>query len=235
MEPFSISDIYLDKDQAKVIDINPLSKNCCNFDCVFCPFGKTKIKTKKRHYFSGTENFIKRLKKFLTENEIDKVYINPEGEALYNTELPHIIEIIKSFKVDIKILSNGYIFNQPEYFTILKEFEEVIGELVAVTESEFQKLQRPIANYTLEKYINNMTEFSKKYEGKFTLAVNILKDYNDTPDKIKILKKIIKKIRPNKILLETQDEDRFKDVFAVSDQKLQEIKKELNLIDCQIM
>ena len=234
MEPFSISDIYKDVNGDRVIDINPLPKNCCNFDCVFCPFGKTKIKTNKRHYFSDSKNFIKRLEKFLVKNEVDKVYINPEGEALYNTELPRIIELIKNNECNIKILSNGYIFNQPEYFILLKEFEEVIGELAAVTEKEFQKLQRPIENYTLENYIDNMSKFSKNYKGKFIIAVNILKNYNDSSHKINKLKKIIKGIDPDKILLETQDDDRLKDTFAVSNQKLQKIKNEFDFLDCQL-
>ena len=235
MESFSISDIYLDKDKNKVVDINPLPENCCNFDCVFCPFGKTEIKTKKRHYFSKTQNFIENLDQFLTKKNIDKIFINPEGEALYNTELARIVEIIKKYEINIKLLSNGYIFNQPEYYNIIKEFEEVVGELAVVTEKNFQKLQRPINKYTLQKYINNLVEFSKKYNGKFILMVNILKGYNDSKEKIKILKRIIKKINTDKILLETPSQDDSMSTLAVSNKRLEMIKDELDFIDCTII
>lgn len=224
MESFSISDIYLDSENKRVVDINPLPENCCNFDCVFCPFGKTSLKTKVRQYFPETTEFINKLDKFFAENKVDKVFINPEGEALYNTELPRIIELIKSYSIKIKILSNGYIFSQDYYFNILKEFEEVIGELVVVNEKDFQKLQNPIDGLTIKNYIENLSEFSKKFEGRFILAVNILKNYNDNPEELEKIKNALNKINPDIIFIETQTEDRFNKNFAVSREKLKEIK-----------
>ena len=234
MKSFSISDIYLDDENKRVVDINPLPENVCNFDCVFCPFGKTDLKTKIKHYFPETESFINKLDKFLEENSVDKVFINPEGEALYNTELSRIIEIIKSYGVSIKILSNGYIFNQTEYFNILKECEEVVGELVVVNNNDFQKLQRPLEDFTIEKYIESMTEFSKNFAGEFIIAVNILKNYNDSPEALEELKKVLNKINPDSIYLETQDEERLKDTFAVSKEKLEEIKNIFSSFPCKI-
>ena len=235
MEAFSISDVYVDIEGDKVIDINPLPKNCCNFDCVFCPFGKTDLKTEIRHHFPGTKDFIKKLDEFLMKNKVDKVFINPEGEALYNTELPIIIELIKSYGANIKILSNGYIFSNAEYFNILKDLDEVIGELVVVNQKDFRKLQRPINGYTIEKYINSMADFSNKFEGKFIISVNILKNYNDSRKDLKEIKKVLKRINPDTIYLETQDEDRFKDQFAVSKEKLNEVKKIFSYFDCKII
>ena len=224
MKPFSIGNIYLDDENEKTVDINPLPENVCNFACVFCPFGKTDLKTKVRHYFPETESFISELGIFLEKNSVEKIFINPEGEALYNTELPRIIELIKSYEVKIKILSNGYIFNQTEYFNILKECEEVVGELVVVNDKDFQKLQRPIEGFTIQKYIESMTEFSKNFGGKFIIAVNILKSYNDSPEKLKELKKILNKINPDSLYLETQNEERLERTFAVSKEKLEEVE-----------
>ncbi len=235
MKDFYISNIYLDNRENKVIDINPLPRNCCNFDCVFCPFGRTDLKTKIRHHFSGTKDFIKKLDEFLMKNEVDKVFINPEGEALYNTELPIILELIKSYGMSIKILSNGYIFSKAEYFNILKDLDEVVGELVVVNQKDFEKLQRPITGFTIEKYINSMADFSNKFEGKFIIAVNILKNYNDSSKDLKEIKKVLKRINPDNIYLETQDEDRFKDRFAVSKDKLYEVKKIFSYFDCKII
>ncbi|MFW6030298.1 MAG: radical SAM protein [Halanaerobiales bacterium] len=235
MEAFSISDIYVDIDGDKMIDINPLAKNCCNFDCVFCPFGKTDLKTKIRHHFPDTKDLIKRLDKFLMRNKIDKVFINPEGEALYNTELPIIIELIKSYGVSIKILSNGYIFSKTEYFNILKDLDEVVGELVVVNQKDFEKLQDPITGFTIENYINSLTKFGKNFEGKFIITVNILKNYNDSNNQLKEMKNVLKRINPDTIYLETQNEDMFKDHFSVSKDKLKEVKKIFSYFDCRII
>lgn len=51
MKPFSIGEVYLNKNNERIRDINPLPENYCSFDCVFCPLGRTKVKTDKTFNF----------------------------------------------------------------------------------------------------------------------------------------------------------------------------------------
>ena len=161
-------------------------------------------------------------------------FINPDGEALLNAELPKMIEILRSYEVYIKLISNGYLFNDFDYFSMLKECDEVIGELAVVTEKDFVELQRPMEDYTLQQYITNMTEFSKQYHGKFVLAVNILKNYTDLYEAVELLGKYIYKINPDLIYLETPRSKKLKGAFSVNKEKLKLIRKQLkNIIGCK--
>ncbi|KNF08615.1 Fe-S oxidoreductase [Gottschalkia purinilytica] len=227
MNPFSISDVYLDKNGRRTLDINPLSENYCSFDCVFCPLGRTKVKTDKTFSFNETESFIKRLEAILKTEKIDIVFINPDGESLANNRILDVINLIKKYKANVKLLSNGYIFNIEEFKHILNQCDEIIGELAVTNEKDFQKLQRPINGYTLENYISNMEEFNNQYNGKFILDITILKNYSDDYDSIQKFKNAINMIKPDEIYVETPSKGKLGKAFGVSEEKLKEISSHL--------
>lgn len=226
MKPFWVSKIYLNEGK-KTIDIRPLPSKYCSFDCVFCPFGRTKVKTDSADIIKGTDNFIKELEYNLQKNKIDIVFINPNGEALANSELKNIITTIKKHNIEIELLTNGYILNNIEYRDTLNLCDKVIGELAVTTEENFKKIQRPLEGYTLKKYIDNMTEFNKWFKGKFTIAITILKGYSDNEDDIEFFKNAIKRIQPDDITLETPTREKFKNAFGIYEEKLKYIEQRL--------
>lgn len=229
MKAFSIGEVYLNKDKEKVVDINPLPANYCSFDCVFCPLGRTRVKTDKMINIKETEDFLTKLEEKLKNEKIDIVFINPNGESLVNSRIFDIIKLIKKYNVKVKILSNGYLFNKYEYREILNICDEVIGELAVISERDFQKIQRPLEGYTLEEYVSNMKNFNKQYKGKFVIAITILKNYSDSNEDVEVFKKIIKIIKPDEILLETPNKDKLKKAFGIDERRLIEIENQLNL------
>jgi len=158
MKLFSIGKVYLNenKEKEKVVDINPLPENYCSFDCVFCSLGRTKVKTDKSFDFKEIEGLLHRLEEILKKENIDIVFINPDGDILAQSKILDVIKLIKKYNVKVKTISNGYLFNRHEYKNILNNCDEIIGELAVTNEEHFQKIQRPLKGYTLEKYISNM-------------------------------------------------------------------------------
>lgn len=224
MEGFSIRNVYDDNGYG-TIDINPLPKDYCSFDCVFCPLGRTAVKTDKMFFFKETKEFINRLREVLHNNKVDIVFINPDGEGLANGELIDIIRLIKERNIKVRLLSNGYIFNRKEFREALSMCDEAVGELAVTNERDFHKLLRPIEEYTLEEYVNNMAEFRKWFSGKFTLDITIIKNYSDSDESVEIFREMIKKISPDQVYFETPDENRLKGVFQVSEERLKEIER----------
>lgn len=121
MKAFSISKLYLNDMEENTIDINPMPKNYCSFDCVFCPLGRTEVKTDKSFNFEETNDFFIKLEKILKKFKIQNVFINPDGDALANDNILNIINLIKSYDARVKILSNGYLMNKDKYKKILNE------------------------------------------------------------------------------------------------------------------
>jgi wyosine [tRNA(Phe)-imidazoG37] synthetase (radical SAM superfamily) len=227
MKPFSISEVYKDKYGFNTVDINPLPENYCSFDCVFCPLGRTAVKTDERFIFEETKDFIKRLSEFLELNDIQVIFLNPDGEAMANKELIDVIKLIKSRGKKVRILTNGYLLNKLENKEVLELCDEVIGELFAASEEDFQKINRPLKGYTLEEHVNNMTEFKRWFNGKFILDITLIKNYSDSDEAVAKLRDMINEIKPDEVNVETPNKNRFKGTFTVDEEKFLQIMSKL--------
>lgn len=226
MGGFSYKEIY-NEDGKRVLEVNILPEKHCNFDCIFCPIGRSYNKVDTQQSFDQMDNSLKELESMIENNKAELVYINSKGEALINSKISDIIDLIKSKRVPIRLLSNGYLLGRDEYMQLANKCDEVIGEIKAISEEDFQKIQRPIEGYTLKEYISNMISFNKQYKGKFILEVTIIKGYNDTEESVNKIKDIINELSPDKIIIERINDERFKKKLDVSDERLDEISKVL--------
>lgn len=226
MSGFSYKEIYIG-DGKRVLEVNILPEKHCNFDCIFCPIGRSYNKVDTPQSFDEMDNSINELETMIENNKVDLVFINSKGEAFVNSKISDIIDLIKSKGIPVRLLSNGYLLGRDEYIPIANKCNEVIGEIKAISEEDFQKIQRPIEGYTLKEYISNMILFNKQYEGKFILEVTIIKGYNDTDESINKIKNIISELSPDKIIVERMNDERFKKKLGISDERLDEISKAL--------
>jgi len=219
MSGFSYKDIY-SEDGKRVLEVNILPEKHCNFDCIFCPIGRSQNKVDTQKSFDAMDSSLKELESMIEKTKAELVFINSKGEALVNENIIDIINIIKGKGLPVKLLSNGYILNLPEFKEIANMCEEVIGEIKVASNEDFQKIQRPIEGYTFENHISNM-------KGKFILEVTILKGYNDDEESIQKLKSVIKEISPNKVIIERLEDEKFKKKLGIPDERFEEISNSL--------
>ena len=154
----------------------------------------------------------------------DLVFINSLGEALLLPELEQIIHTIHEAGIPVRLLSNGYLYGNPEYARLAGHCEEVIGELKMAHEAAFQKAQRPLPGYTLHQHINNMVRFRKNYSGRFHLEITIVKGYSDDADSLEIFHKAVQSITPDELHVVTL-EPPFDKVLAIAPERLEEITR----------
>lgn len=223
MNPFSISDVIQEEDGRRIIEINPLPDKYCSFDCVFCSLGRTSVKSDDYIPMDSSE-FIKDLEKKLKEEKPDLVYISPWGEGLVNPDLKRIIKAIKSSGSKVSLLSNGYAFMRPEYRETLMLCDELTGEIAATNEKDFQKLQRPKEGYTLEEYISNMENFRKDYKGFFILDITVLKNYTDSPEAFLVYKKVMQRLKPDKMIISTPSSGKYGEAFGVEPERISQLQ-----------
>ncbi len=226
MSGFSYKDIY-SEDGKRILEVNILPEKHCNFDCIFCPIGRAQNKVDTQKSFDEMDSSLKELESKIENTKAKLVFINSKGEALVNENIIDIINIIKGKGVPVKLLSNGYILNWPEFKEIANMCEEVIGEIKVASNEDFQKIQRPIEGYTFENHISNMKAFREQYKGKFILEVTILKGYNDDEESIQKLKSVIKEISPNKVIIERLEDEKFKKKLGIPDERFEEISNSL--------
>ncbi len=226
MSGFSYKDSY-SEDGKRVLEVNILPEKHCNFDCIFCPIGRSQNKVDTQKSFDEMDSSLKELESMIEKTKAELVFINSKGEALVNENIIDIINIIKGKGLPVKLLSNGYILNLPEFKEIANMCEEVIGEIKVASNEDFQKIQRPIEGYTFENHISNMKAFREQYKGKFILEVTILKGYNDDEESIQKLKSVIKEISPNKVIIERLEDEKFKKKLGIPDERFEEISNSL--------
>lgn len=222
MNNFTYKDIYIE-DGKKVLEVNILPEKHCNFDCIFCPIGRTENKVDTQISFDEMDNSLIELQNKIDNTKPDLIFINSKGEALVNDKIEDVIDLIKNKNIPVRLLSNGYLLDRDEYIKIANKCDEVIGEIKVITEEDFQKVQRPIEGYTLSEYISNMVSFNKQYKGKFIFEVTIIKGYNDDDKSIEDLKNIINEIYPDKVIVARMDDERFKKKLGISDKRFKEI------------
>lgn len=226
MSNFSYKNIYIE-DGKKVLEVNILPEKHCNFDCIFCPIGRSKNKVDTQRSFDEIDSDLLELEKKIETTQPDLIFINSKGEALVHDKIDEIIDFIKSKGLPVRLLSNGYLLAKEEYIDIANKCDEVIGEIKVTTEEHFQKVQRPIEGYSLEEYISNMILFNKQYEGKFIFEITIVKGYNDDDESVEKLKDIIKRISPDKVIVVRMDDEVFKKKLGISDERFEEISNKL--------
>ena len=162
MNYFSYKDVYIENGN-RVLEVNILPEKYCNFDCIFCPLGRTKNKVDDLISFDNIMNSLNELESKIKETRADLIFINSKGEALLNNEISKIIKFIKEKGLIVRLLSNGYLLGKDKYKEIASECDEVVGEIKVITEEHFQKVQRPIEGYTLDKYINNSQRLNEDF------------------------------------------------------------------------
>ncbi|MTI56258.1 radical SAM protein [Geosporobacter ferrireducens] len=226
MGGFCYKDVYVE-DGKRVLEVNILPEKYCNFDCIFCPIGRSENKVDTQKAFDEYESSLIELAKMIENTKAELIFINSKGEAFVNDKIGEIIDFIKGKGLHVRLLSNGYLLGRDEYIKIANKCDEVVGEIKVITEEDFRKVQRPIEGYTLEEYISNMVSFNKQYKGKFIFEITIIKGYNDDEESIQKIKNIIKEISPNKIIIARMEDERFKKKLGITDERFEEISNVL--------
>ena len=222
MGSFSHKEIYVE-DGKRVLEVNILPEKYCNFDCIFCPVGRSQNKADEQKSFGDIDSSLIELGHMIENTKAELVFINSKGEALLNNKIIDVIAFIKIKSLPVRLLSNGYLLGKDQYRQIANMCDEVVGEIKVITEEDFQKAQRPVSGYTLAEYISNIVAFNKQYTGKFIFEITIIKCYNDDDKSIEEIKDIIKKISPDKIIITRIEDERFKKKLGITDERFEKI------------
>ncbi|MEA5083624.1 MAG: radical SAM protein [Lachnospiraceae bacterium] len=226
MKEFDYKEINIE-DGKRVLEINILPEKYCNFDCIFCPIGRSNNKIDTQITFGNVDDSLTGLERIIEQTNAELVFINSKGEALIHDQISNIIGFIKNKGLSVRLLSNGYLLGKKDYMEIANKCDEVMGELKVITEEAFHKVQRPIQGYTLSEYISNMANFRKQYSGKFIFEVTIIRGYNDDEESILKLKDIIEDISPDKLIVVRLEEEKFQKKLGITDKRFKEITKTL--------
>ncbi len=219
------------------IDLVP--HKICSLNCVYCECGHTtKLTTERKEYVPVVE-VIREITDFLSRNPApDYITFSGAGEPTLNSGIGKILDFIKLNypNIPVAVLTNGTLFSDKQVRNEILKADIVLPSLDAATERVFKKINRPSKNLGINKYIDGLVDFRKEFKSKMLLEIFILPGYNNHFEELNELKKVILKINPDLVQLNTLDRPgTLNDIIAATKTELQNITETWNLENIEII
>jgi wyosine [tRNA(Phe)-imidazoG37] synthetase (radical SAM superfamily) len=186
------------------IDLVP--HKICTYDCIYCQIGKTTEKTLVRKEYIPVKEIMEEVKQFLKEgtSSIDHLSLTGSGEPTLHSQIRSVIEGMKAItSISVAVITNGSLLFEEEVRQDLLRADLVLPSLDAVSSEVFTKINRPGKGFSVEKVIEGLVEFRKVYKGQIWLEILFCKGVNDGKEELLRMKKVVDRIRPDRIHLNT--------------------------------
>jgi wyosine [tRNA(Phe)-imidazoG37] synthetase (radical SAM superfamily) len=185
------------------VDIIPFKT--CTLDCIYCQLGKTTCKTTQRKEYVPVEDILVELKQALdTGLQADYITVGGSGEPTLHSGIGRLIEGIKKLtKIPVALLTNGTLFYIPQVRADCAGADVILPSLDAGDEATFDKVNRPVEEITFDRLVDGLCELRRQYRGLIWLEVFLIERFNTESPQIAKLADAIKRIRPDKVHLNT--------------------------------
>lgn len=209
------------------IDLSPDEKSC-NFDCIYCELEKAKkVSTIKNP--PKVDNVISDVNKAFEKYNFDVITITANGEPTLYPYLDELIDKLNLIKQDKKLLilsNSSMIFDENIQNSLLK-LDIVKLSLDSVIPATFKKIDRAIESIDINKIIDGIITFSKKFQNELILEVLVVDGINDKIEEFQALNEVINKINPTRVDISTIDRPPAYNVKPVSYEKLFELSAKI--------
>ncbi len=203
------------------INLLPLSKKYCNYDCVYCecgwshliPVEKSDIPKRNEVAFALSET----LSAMKAEGKTpDVITFAGNGEPTMHPDFAGIVEdtvrIRDEYFPDCKItlLTNAVLLNTKKVRQAMSLLDVNILKLDTAIERTFYRMNKPSPGITLDKVIRNLIGYygPKTIQTLFIRGKNSFSDLDNTADdELEALIRAYHKIRPDSIMVYTFERD----------------------------
>ena len=183
------------------LGINNVPAKTCSYGCVYCQVGRTNLMQIRRQFLYEPEEVFDvvqdKVKKTLAAGErIDYLSFVPDGEATLDVNLGREIDMLRVLKIDIAVITNGSIIDDPDVQHELARADLVSLKVDAVREGAWRRVDRPHGRLDLDSILEGMLTFSKMYDGRLMTETLLVHGTNDGEDNVTATADFIAKLRP---------------------------------------
>lgn len=205
------------------LGLDLLPYKTCTLDCAYCQLGRTTCLTLERKRRVSVQEVLEELES-KREMNFDYLTLAGSGEPTLHLGLDEIIEGAKEI-IDqpIVILTNGTLFSSQKVRAEVTKADLIIPSLDAATQSTFERINRPHPDLRIEEIIEGLVALREEFEGEIWLEVMLVKGLNDF--EVHKIAQAAKRIRPDKIQLNTVVRPPAELVLPLSSQKMEEALK----------
>ena len=183
------------------LGVDPIGKvSTCSFNCVYCQLGEIVDVTDRRREFIALSEIIEDLAS-VDWGAVDVVTISGSGEPTLATNLAEIVGHLKArYDAPVHVLTNATLFDLEEARAAVAEADVVSCKLDAATQEALERINRPAPGVTMDGIIEGILALKARYAGRLELQIMFMPL---NLDQIEALAKVIKKIRPAEVQLNT--------------------------------
>jgi len=220
------------------INLLPLHKKICNFNCIYCECGLTHSVTERSNNMPEMPDIIAQLETklhFLKQNNkpLQAITFAGNGEPTLHKHFSEIIDKTIQLRneyfpeVKIAVLSNATLMHNSQVFSALTKVDLCILKLDSAIENTIKLINCPAGNYSLNQTINGFLKFNGNFILQtmfFTGLVNNVIIDNTTEIELNAWYHVIEQTSPKQIMIYTIARDTpVKNLEKVSLQKLEYI------------
>ncbi|MGD0572011.1 MAG: radical SAM protein [Sedimentisphaerales bacterium] len=217
------------------VDIVPFKT--CTLDCIYCQLGKTTSKTLERKEYVPVSDILVELQDVLDAGlAADYITIGGSGEPTLHSGIGRLIVGIKKItSIPVAVLTNSTLFYLPEVRKDCAAADVILPSLDAGDQQTYEAINRPVKQLTFDMLVEGLCALKRDYPGQIWLEVFFVDKLNTDDAQIAKISEAIKKIRPDKVHLNTAVRPTAeKNVEKVAPDKLREIARRLSP-NCEVI
>ncbi|MCK4411350.1 radical SAM protein [Candidatus Bipolaricaulota bacterium] len=184
------------------LGINNIPPKICTYSCAYCQLGNTISMQAARRAFYGPENIMREVSEKIrlageAHESIDYLSFVPDGEPTLDINLGRTIQLLKTTRIKIAVISNASLIYQKSVRDDLVHADWVSLKVDAVDEAIWRKLDRPHKNLRLSAILAGARKFSELYTGKLVTETMLIEGVNDRKEHIEKLGQFLAGLIPN--------------------------------------
>jgi len=168
-----------------VLGINSLPCKVCSYDCLYCHGGRTHHGSICPDGCLGAHELfcvVRRKLELLAERQVsvESILFMPQGEPTLDDNLAQKIKLLRPFGLRIGVLTNASMLWNEKLQEDLLFADHVSIKLDTVHASTWKALNRPHSRLELDRVLNGLSRFARRYRGKLVTETMLVRGLNDT-------------------------------------------------------
>jgi wyosine [tRNA(Phe)-imidazoG37] synthetase (radical SAM superfamily) len=231
------------------INLLPINKKVCNFNCLYCECGLTKPNHADSGKLPGRAEIRQALEKYLTKKgntvySIDTITFAGNGEPTMHPDFSSIVEdtilLRNKYSPDarIAVLSNATLIHRKKVKQSLMKVDYNILKLDSAVEETIKILNCPIGYFSLEKLTESLKEFKENLTIQ-TLFIrgsyNGKKIDNTTENEVSTWLNLLNILRPQLVMVYSISRDTpIKELEKIDAETLNKIAERVRSMDIPV-
>ncbi len=185
------------------LGINNIPPKICTYSCVYCQLGNTIDMRYQRESFFDPKELYKEAKKKIEDakknNEhIDYITFVPDGEPTLDINLRKEIELLKSLKIKIALITNSSLLFDEGVQDALSILDWISVKIDGITEKVWKRIDRPHKALNLLDILRGIEKLKRNFKGVFTTETMLVKGVNDHKEELEKIAQFLNKLKPHK-------------------------------------